>query len=100
MASNNQNSSILGAFLWMLFLSILLSWLPGIGQFIAGFVGGKKAGNVGRALIAFSLPAIVFSLLFIFIFPLIPFIGLGMITLLIIGNFALFCGAIVGGAVA
>ncbi|MFC1493423.1 hypothetical protein ACFL6O_05625 [candidate division KSB1 bacterium] len=100
MANNKQNSSIPAAFLWMLFLSILLSWLPGIGQFIAGFVGGKKAGNVGRALLAFCLPAIVFSFIFIFIFPLIPFIGLGMATLLIIGNFALFCGAIVGGALA
>ncbi|MCP4725070.1 MAG: hypothetical protein GY863_08545 [bacterium] len=100
MANNNQRSSIPGAFLWMLFLSILLCWLPGIGQFIAGFVGGKKAGNVRRALAAFALPAIVFSLLFIFIFPLIPFIGIGMATLLVIGNFALFCGAIVGGALA
>ncbi|MFC1514192.1 hypothetical protein ACFL5P_04180 [candidate division KSB1 bacterium] len=97
--SENAKSPIVVAFLWMLFLSILLCWIPGIGQFIAGFVGGKKAGSVGRAIVAYLLPAIVFSLFFILIFPLVPIIGISLSIILISLNFALFCGAVVGGAV-
>lgn len=96
--SEQPKGSVLIGFLWMFFLSILLVWLPVIGQFIAGFVGGKRAGGVGSALLAFFLPAIVFSLLFIWIFPLIPVIGISLAVLLVFFNFSLFCGAIVGGA--
>jgi len=100
----NNNGSIMSGFFWMLFLSILLCWLPLVGQFLAGFVGGKKAGGVINAIIAFFLPAIILAVLFIFILPFFPFIGplIGSITVVaaIAGNFALFCGAIVGGALA
>ncbi|MCH7782027.1 hypothetical protein IID62_03075 [candidate division KSB1 bacterium] len=51
--SEQPKGSVLIGFLWMFFLSILLVWLPVIGQFIAGFVGGKRAGGVGSALLAF-----------------------------------------------
>ena len=101
---SENKGSILAGFFWMLFLSILLCWLPLAGQFIAGFVGGKKSGGVFAALIAFFLPAIVLAILFVFIIPFFPFIGplIGSMAVLaaIVGNFALFCGAIVGGALA
>jgi len=96
--ANKKQGSIFIAFLWMLFLSILLFWIPVFGQFIAGLVGGKKAGGAGRAIIAFLLPAIIFTLLFICAFPLVPIIGISSSLLLIMSNFTLFCGAIVGGA--
>ena len=100
----NKNGSILSGFFWMLFLSILLCWLPMIGQFIAGFVGGKKAGGVLNAIIAFFLPAIIITILFIFIIPFFPFIGplIGsmVVAAAIVCNFTLFCGAVVGGALA
>jgi len=101
---SDNKGSILSGFFWMLFLSILLCWLPLIGQFLAGFVGGKKAGGVFNAVIAFFLPAIVITILFIFVVPFFPFIGplIGsmVVAAAIVGNFTLFCGAVVGGALA
>ncbi|RKY85294.1 hypothetical protein DRQ09_07470 [candidate division KSB1 bacterium] len=101
---SEKRGSILSGFFWMLFLSILLCWVPLIGQFIAGFVGGKKAGGVINAIIAFFLPAIVLTVLLIFLvpfFPLIgPLVGSAIVVTALVGNFGLFCGAIVGGALA
>jgi hypothetical protein len=52
---------------WMFILSILLFWLPVVGPFIAGFVGGRKAGTLGNAVLAVFLPGIVFGVaLFLF----------------------------------
>jgi len=96
--SDKPKGSVLIGFMWMFFLSILLVWLPVIGQFIAGMVGGKKAGGVGNALVAFFLPAIIFTLFFVWIFPFIPIIGISLALFLVALNFSLFCGAIVGGA--
>ncbi len=47
------------AAIWMLVLSVLLFWLPILGMFIAGLVGGRKAGSLGTALLAAFLPAIL-----------------------------------------
>ncbi len=44
---------------WMLVLSVLLFWLPVLGMFIAGLVGGRKAGGLGTALLAAFLPALL-----------------------------------------
>src|SRR5689334_14406585 len=49
--ADNNGSVFLGA-IWMLLISVLLFWLPGIGSLIAGIVGGKTAGGVGSALLA------------------------------------------------
>ena len=46
----------------MLLVSVLLFWLPVIGPLLAGIVGGQKAGNVGSAIIAVFLPAIVLAI--------------------------------------
>lgn len=42
---------------WMGGLSLLLFWLPVFGPLVAGWVGGLKAGTVGRAVTAVFLPA-------------------------------------------
>jgi len=47
---------------WMIGLSIALSWIPLFGGLIAGFVGGRKAGNVPTALTAVFLPGILLFL--------------------------------------
>ena len=60
---SGSNGSVGRAFLWMLVLSILLFWLPVFGPFIAGLVGGSRAGGVGNALLAALLPAILVGLL-------------------------------------
>jgi hypothetical protein len=43
---------------WMSGLSLLLFWLPVAGPLVAGLVGGYKAGDLRRALLAVLLPAI------------------------------------------
>ena len=42
-------------------ISLLLFWLPLFGPLVAGFVGGRKAGGVGNAIVAVFLPGIVFG---------------------------------------
>ncbi|HEX7360361.1 MAG TPA: hypothetical protein VF283_07700, partial [Bryobacteraceae bacterium] len=57
-----QNRGSIGrAIVWMFVLSILLFWLAIIGPFIAGFVGGRKAGTLSNAILAVLLPALVFA---------------------------------------
>ncbi len=105
-----KQSSIVGSMLWMLVISLLLFWLPLIGPFIGGLVGGKKAGSVGRGLAACFLPALLFAL---FVFVLMTLGGLPLAGLILGGviggataltilveGFAMVCGAIVGGALA
>ena len=55
--TDRQGSVGRGLF-WMILLSILLFWLPVAGPFLAGLVGGKKAGSLGNALLSAILPAI------------------------------------------
>jgi hypothetical protein len=60
--SKPNNNNVIKASLWMLLVSVLLFWLPVIGPLLAGIVGGQKAGNVGSAIIAVFLPAIVLAI--------------------------------------
>jgi hypothetical protein len=90
----------------MFILSILLFWLPLIGPFIAGFVGGRKAGSVGDAILAVLLPGLVFALaLFLLgttltLIPLLGFIaGAGGLVLAFAHIGPLLLGAIIGAAV-
>jgi hypothetical protein len=70
--------SIGSAVVWIFVISILLFWLPVLGPLIAGFVGGRRAGGLGNALIACILPGIVLAI-FLFVFAstltLIPVLG-------------------------
>lgn len=62
----NRPGSIGSAILWMFILSILLFWLPILGPLIAGFVGGRKAGTLGNAILAVLLPGLFFGAMFFF----------------------------------
>ena len=104
MASQNEGS-VGSALLWMFLISLLLFWLPVIGPLIAGFVGGKKAGGVGNAIVAVFLPAIVFGVILFAIATSLsgaPFIGaiagIGGLILAILHIGPLLVGAIIGGA--
>lgn len=107
MGTGQKQGSIFSAMVWMFVISILLFWLPVLGGLIAGFVGGRKAGGVGNAVLAVFLPGIVF---FVAIFLLaasligIPLIGvaagLGGLWLSVLHVGPLLVGAIVGGATA
>ncbi len=107
MGTGQKQGSIGSAMVWMFVISILLFWLPVLGGLIAGFVGGRKAGGVGSAILAVFLPGIIF---FVAIFLLaasligIPLIGvaagMGGLWLSVLHVGPLLVGAIVGGATA
>ena len=102
-----KQGSVVSAMVWMFVISILLFWLPVLGGLIAGFVGGRKAGSLGNAILAVFLPGIIF---FVVIFLLaasligIPLIGLaagmGGLWLSVLHVGPLLVGAILGGATA
>ncbi|MEW5774592.1 MAG: hypothetical protein AB1916_13820 [Thermodesulfobacteriota bacterium] len=92
---------------WMLFILVLLFWLPLLGPLLAGAVGGKKSGGVGSAIAAVFLPCVILAG-FLFLYstaltglPLFGFmVGAGSF-LLLAGNVGpLLVGAIVGGLMA
>jgi hypothetical protein len=96
---------------WMVGLSIVLSWVPFVGGLIAGFVGGRKAGSLGRALAAVFLPGVILFLVTVFIGTLIGWIpligslwgmvaGVGGWALSFMNVIPLVIGAAIGGATA
>lgn len=105
--SSAKSGSIGAAIGWMFLLELLLFWIPVLGPLIAGFVGGRKAGGLGKSIAAVFLPAIVFGIaLFLLttVLSTMPLIGI----LAGFGAFAfaaahvgpLLLGAIIGGATA
>jgi uncharacterized membrane protein YhaH (DUF805 family) len=105
--ADEKKGNIVRAIFWMFLISLLLFWLPGIGALIAGLVGGKKAGDVGSAIVAVFLPGIIFSIaLFVFAssltgIPLLGIIaGLGGLVLSLSHIGSLLLGAIIGGLIA
>jgi hypothetical protein len=105
-----QKGSVFSGMMWMILLSLLLFWLPVFGPLLAGIVGGKKSGGVLRGLFACVLPIVILSGLVWVSFtvvglPLSGFVVASVLagsltTYLIFHNFALICGAIIGGAMA
>jgi hypothetical protein len=102
-----KRGSIGSAILWMFLLEILLFWIPFVGSLVAGYVGGRKAGSLGNALIAVFLPIVVFSILLglmataVLAIPLVgAFAGLGGFIFAATHVGPLLLGAIVGGLTA
>ena len=102
-----HKGSVVGAVIWMFVLSILLFWLPSLGPLIAGFVGGRKAGNTESALLAVCLPALIlaacvmmFSTLLLGMPLLGMFAGMGAFVAALIHVVPLLVGAVIGGATA
>jgi hypothetical protein len=50
--------NIFGAIRWTLMLSMLLWWIPLIGQALAGYVGGRVAGTPARGMVATLMAAL------------------------------------------
>lgn len=105
--SSGKEGSIVSAIFWMFLISLLLFWLPVVGPLVAGIVGGKKAGGVGKAIAAVLLPGVFLGFLLFSLattisgLPLIGAIaGAGgfILTLSHIGP--LLIGAVIGGALA
>jgi hypothetical protein len=102
-----KRGSILSAMGWMFLLEILLFWIPFIGSLIAGFVGGRKAGDLGKAVMAVFLPIVVFSIVLglmagaVVAIPLVgAFAGLGGFMFAATHVGPLLLGAIAGGLTA
>ena len=70
-----RRGSIPSAMAWMIGLSILLSWIPLFGGLIAGYVGGSKAGSVGRAVAAVFLPGLILWVTMMFLGPLLAMLA-------------------------
>jgi hypothetical protein len=58
-SASGKPYSILSASKYILMISLMLYWLPLLGQMIGGFIGGRRAGSPFRAIVAALLPVIV-----------------------------------------
>ncbi len=92
---------------WMGGLSLLLFWLPVFGPLIAGLVGGYKAGDIRRALLAVFLPGVGLGILlaagvgWLTHFALWGLLaGLGGLVLAFINVGPMLLGALTGGIAA
>jgi len=102
-----ERGGVLRGSIWMLFILVLLFWLPLIGPLLAGAVGGKKAGGVGTAIVAVFLPCILLAG-FLFLYstfltglPMFGFlVGASGFVVLVSNVGPLLVGAIVGGLLA
>jgi hypothetical protein len=90
----------------MFVLSVLLFWLPILGPLIAGFVGGRKAGGVGNAIVAVILPGVVFGVVLFLLasmltgIPILGFLaGAGGTVLALAHIGPLLVGAILGAII-
>ncbi len=97
--------SIARGTVWMLVLSILLFWMPVAGPLIAGFVGGRKSGSIGNAILAALLPGILIGIVAFFfasvltLNPLFGFLaGMGGAGLALVHIGPMLIAAIVGAA--
>ena len=102
-----KKGSVASGIFWMFLISLLLFWLLVIGPLVAGFVGGKKSGGVGAALMAVFLPGIIFGILLFALasslsgMPLLGAIaGAGGLALSLVHIGPLLIGAIIGGVIA
>lgn len=105
--AQSQQGSLIMAMVWMALISLVLFWLPFFGPFIAGVVGGKTAGGVGRGLLAAVLPALMLGVALFLLSTAItglPLIGLvaggGAALLVALQGIPLFLGAFIGGLLA
>ncbi|MGE5093069.1 MAG: hypothetical protein ACM3OH_12960 [Bacillota bacterium] len=92
---------------WMAGLSLLLFWLPVVGPMIAGVVGGWKAGDLRRALLAVFLPAVGTGILVALGIGWLTHLafwgflaGLGGLVLALLNVGPMLVGAIAGGIAA
>lgn len=100
-----QNRGSIGlAILWMFLISLLLCWLPLAGPLIAGIVGGRTAGSIGRGFLAAIIPVVALGLWVFFFTTLltsVPVIGMlasvGLVVMLLLYELPLLLGVVVGG---
>jgi hypothetical protein len=106
-ATRARRGSLYRGMNWMGGLSLLLFWLPVFGPLIAGLVGGWKAGDLRRALLAVFLPAIGLGVLVGATIGWLTHLafwgvlaGLGGLAVAFINIGPLLLGAVLGGVAA
>ncbi len=65
--------SFWGSMKYTFILSLMLWWIPLFGPMIAGYVGGRKAGNPWRGALAAVLPVVVISLISLIVISSVAF---------------------------
>lgn len=107
MAEGKSDGSIMGGAIWMIVISVLLFWIPGVGGFIGGLVGGKVSGGVGSALMAWLVSSILIAVLFAVLGTMLSgmiligaLAGLGGLVLGFIDAGTRLLGAVIGGFLA
>ena len=100
----DSRGSVASAMNWMGCLTLLLFWLPVVGPFIAGLVGGVKAGSVTGALLAVFVPGVMTGLMVAVgvayltdFWPWGVLAGLGGIAISFLNIGPLLLGAVLGG---
>jgi hypothetical protein len=103
-ARDRRRNSVTAGIGWMFGISLLLFFLPVLGPFIAGIVGGRKSGGVLNGIMAAMIPSLLFASLLLSLTSVIagiPIIGsiatLGSIAIAFAGGGPLLLGAILGG---
>jgi len=91
----------------MFFLSLLLFWLPVLGPFTAGLIGGRKTGGIFNAILAVLAPSFVIGVLLFALatvvthLPLIGLVaGIGGTVIALSHVGPMLVGAVLGGAIA
>jgi hypothetical protein len=99
-----SRSSVVGASVWMVLITVVLFFAPVINGLVGGLVGGYRAGAVGRALLAALLPAVVIgALVWLLVAVLVDAPGWGLVAgvggtaLVALSELSLFLGAAIGG---
>ncbi len=103
----NTDGSLMAGMSWMLVLSLLLIWLPGVGPMIAGIVGGKLAGSAWRGVLAALLPGVLLAVALFFggtLLTGIPVVGAffagGTLLIYLVCIPTLVLGGLIGGLLA
>lgn len=103
--SGRSTSPVQGG-VWMLILAVLLAWVPVLGPFIAGLVGGRMVGDEKRALGVALIPAIILGaivwvILAAFEIPVLgAVVGFGALVVVAVQELPLLVGAWLGGGAA
>ena len=105
--TGSSRSSIVGAAAWMLLITLPLFWVPFVGPLLGGVVGGRKAGGVGRVVLAALVPAFEVDVLLLVLgtmltgMPLIGAIAAAVAFVLVAAEVGpMILGAILGGLMA
>lgn len=105
--ADGKSGSVMAGAIWMIAISVLLFWIPGVGGFIGGVVGGKVSGGVGSALLAWFLSSILVAVLFAVLGTMLSgmiligaLAGLGGLVLGFIDAGTRLLGAVIGGFLA